>query len=141
MVGLGCGARSYTSKVHYSFDYAVDMREIRAIIDDYAATEDFGRASVGRAVDEGEARRRHLLQSLLQADGFPVADYRRRFGAEPYEDFPAELETLASRGWLANDTGTEVLRLSAEGLAYSDAIGPGFFSPGVRAAMADYELR
>ncbi|MET9849378.1 STM4012 family radical SAM protein [Streptomyces ossamyceticus] len=140
MIGLGCGARSYTSRLHYSFDYAVAMREIRGIIDDYTATEDFGRAVHGREVDEDEARRRHLLQSLLQARGLPVADYRRRFGADPYDDFPAELERLAARGWLAK-AGGEALKLSDEGLAHSDAIGPDFFSPAVRAAMADYELK
>ncbi|MFF6783014.1 STM4012 family radical SAM protein [Streptomyces sp. NPDC012510] len=140
MIGLGCGARSYTSTLHYSFDYAVDMREIRGIIDDYTATEDFGRAVHGREVDEDEARRRHLLQSLLQARGLPVADYRRRFGSDPYADFPEELERLASRGWLV-ESGDGLLRLSAEGLAHSDAIGPCFFSPAVRAAMAAYEAK
>jgi oxygen-independent coproporphyrinogen-3 oxidase len=29
MIGLGCGARSYTSRPHYSFDYAVDMGAVR----------------------------------------------------------------------------------------------------------------
>ncbi|WP_336082600.1 STM4012 family radical SAM protein [Nocardia sp. SSK8] len=140
MIGLGCGARSYTSRLHYSFDYAVDMREVRGIIDSYVATTDFGAAVHGRAVDGDEAARRHLLQSLLQAEGLPVDDYRRRFGRDPWDDFGPELRTLADRGWLA-DTGADLLRLSAAGLAYSDAIGPGFFSPGVRAAMAAYELR
>ncbi|MDX2547429.1 STM4012 family radical SAM protein [Streptomyces sp. WI04-05B] len=145
MIGLGCGARSYTSRLHYSFDYAVSMREIRGIVDDYTATEDFSRALHGRRVDEDEARRRHLLQSLLQAEGMPLADYRLRFGSRAYDDFPAELDTLAARGWLddggsAGD-GTERLRLSAEGLAHSDAIGPEFFSPDVRDAMAAYETK
>ncbi|GAB2879291.1 STM4012 family radical SAM protein [Streptomyces mayteni] len=140
MIGLGCGARSYTSSLHYSFDYAVGMREIRGIIDAYTATEDFGRAVHGRAVDRDEARRRHLLQSLLQARGLAVADYRHRFGATPQADFPAELATLADRGWLA-EAGPEWLRLSPEGLAHSDAVGPGFFSPTVRAAMAAYDPR
>ncbi|MFF4535240.1 STM4012 family radical SAM protein [Streptomyces aureus] len=140
MIGLGCGARSYTSTLHYSFDYAVSMREIRGIIDDYTATEDFSRALHGRRVDEDEARRRHLLQSLLQAEGLPMADYRRRFGSEPYEDFPAEIDALDARGWLA-DGQEERLRLSAEGLAHSDAIGPEFFSPAVRDAMAAYERK
>lgn len=140
MIGLGCGARSYTSRLHYSFDYAVSMREIRGIIDDYTATEDFSRALHGRWVDEDEARRRHLLQSLLQAEGLPVAEYRLRFGSRPYDDFPAELDTLAARGWLDGD-GAEQLRLSAEGLAHSDAIGPEFFSPDVRATMAAYETK
>lgn len=140
MIGLGCGARSYTSSLHYSFDYAVDMGEIRTIIDAYTDTEDFGRAVHGRYVDGGEARRRHLLQSLLQARGMPLAEYRGRFGTDPHEDFPAELAAFAARGWLEG-AGTEggELRLTPEGLAHSDALGPALFSPAVRAAMAAYD--
>ncbi|MFF8266828.1 STM4012 family radical SAM protein [Streptomyces sp. NPDC016562] len=140
MIGLGCGARSYTSALHYSFDYAVDMGEIRTIIDDYTATEDFSRADRGWSMDGGEARRRHLLQSLLQARGMPLAEYRERFGAGPYEDFPVELADFAARGWLEGaGTRGEWLRLSPEGLAHSDALGPALFSPAVRAAMAAYD--
>ncbi|CAM5352144.1 coproporphyrinogen III oxidase [Streptomyces avidinii] len=158
MIGLGCGARSYTSALHYSFDYAVDMGEVRRIIDDYTATDGAGfrRAPIGREVDGDEARRRHLLQSLLQARGMPLADYRGRFGTDPYADFPAELAAFAARGWLegagtdggagggahhGSDGGTEdgQLRLTAEGLAHSDALGPELFSPSVRAAMAAYD--
>ncbi|MBF6349310.1 MULTISPECIES: STM4012 family radical SAM protein [Nocardia] len=140
MIGLGCGARSYVRGLHYSFDYAVGINEIRAIIDSYTATTDFGYAVHGREIDEDEARRRFLLQSILQADGLVIADYRGRFGTDPHTDFPAELGVLADRGWLTATTGG-LLRLSPEGLAYSDAIGPEFFSPAVRAAMDDYELR
>ncbi|MET7638569.1 STM4012 family radical SAM protein [Streptomyces sp. NPDC005438] len=140
MIGLGCGARSYTSALHYSFDYAVSSREVRALVDAYTATGDFTRAEVGRYVDRDEARRRHLLQSLLQASGLETADYRARFGTDPAADFPGELARLAAYGWLA-ETAPERIRLSEEGLAHSDAIGPLFFSPSVRAAMAAYELR
>ncbi|MFJ7192502.1 STM4012 family radical SAM protein [Streptomyces bacillaris] len=141
MIGLGCGARSYTSALHYSFDYAVDMREIRSIIDSFTATQDFSRAEVGRYVDEEEARRRHLLQSVLQAAGLPVADYRARFGTDPWADFPAELAEFAARGWLDEGAPEGLLRLSPLGLAHSDALGPALFSPGVRAAMAAYERK
>ncbi|MET9554585.1 STM4012 family radical SAM protein [Streptomyces sp. NPDC006645] len=141
MIGLGCGARSYTSDLHYSFDYAVGTREIRTIIDGYTTTEDFSRAEVGRAVDGDEARRRHLLQSLLQAEGMAVDSYRERFGSRPADDFPAELDRFAGLGWLDTDAGPGLLRLSPEGLAYSDALGPALFSPAVRAAMASYELK
>ncbi|WP_327112294.1 STM4012 family radical SAM protein [Streptomyces sp. NBC_01341] len=141
MIGLGCGARSYTSSLHYSFDYAVEMREVRGIIDGFTATADFSRAEVGRYVDEGEARRRHLLQSLLQARGMRTAEYRDRFGADPYADFRAELELFATRGWLDGTTDPGLLRLSPEGLAHSDALGPELFSPEVRAAMAAYEAK
>ncbi|MFF9482132.1 STM4012 family radical SAM protein [Streptomyces sp. NPDC014733] len=139
MIGLGCGARSYTSRLHYSFDYAVGMREVRGIIDAYTATEDFTRAEVGRYVEGDEARRRHLLQSVLQAVGLELDGYRVRFGTHPADDFPAELAAFTARGWLTERDG--LLRLTPEGLAHSDALGPELFSPAVRAAMAAYELK
>ncbi|WNI21082.1 STM4012 family radical SAM protein [Streptomyces sp. ITFR-16] len=142
MIGLGCGARSYTSRLHYSFDYAVEMRRVRTIIDAYTATEDFSHAEVGRYTDGDEARRRHLLQSVLQAGGMELSGYRERFGTSPYEDFPAETAGFEARGWLDQGAAAEgLLRLSPEGLAHSDALGPELFSPAVRAAMAAYEVR
>jgi oxygen-independent coproporphyrinogen III oxidase len=143
MVGLGCGARSYTSELHYSFDYAVDMRQIRRIVDDYTArrTEDFRYADFGWHMTAEEARRRHLLQSLLQAEGMPVEDYRTRFGTSPADDFPAELDRFASRGWLDGSAAPALLRLSPEGLAHSDALGPELFSAAVRDRMAAYETK
>ncbi|MFJ5774188.1 STM4012 family radical SAM protein [Streptomyces sp. NPDC093094] len=142
MIGLGCGARSYTAGLHYSFDYAVGMHEIRGIIDDYTArpAADFAHAEYGRRMDADEARRRHLVQSLLQAEGLRTADYRARFGRLPADDFGPELERFAGRGWLT-ETGDGVLRLTPEGLAHSDAIGPELFSPAVRAAMDAYERK
>lgn len=142
MIGLGCGARSYTSRLHYSFDYAVEMREVRNIIDGYTATEDFSHAEVGRFTDGDEARRRHLLQSVLQAEGMRLSEYRARFGTSADEDFPAELALFEARGWLDADAAAAgLLRLTPEGLAHSDALGPDLFSPAVRAAMAAYELK
>ncbi|GAA3829861.1 STM4012 family radical SAM protein [Streptomyces chiangmaiensis] len=141
MVGLGCGARSYTTTLHYSFDYAVDMHRIRAIIDDYTARSaaDFHHADYGWKMNGDDARRRHLLQSLLQAEGMPVADYRARFGTSPGDDFTAELDRFRDRGWLDDSTGPGLLRLSPEGLAHSDALGPELFSPAVRERMTAYE--
>lgn len=139
MIGLGCGARSYTAALHYSFDYAVGMHQIRGIIDDYVATTDFTHAEVGHPMTPDESRRRHLVQSLLQAEGLAVADYRARFGSTPAEDFGPELAGFADRGWLTEDS--RLVRLTPEGLAHSDAVGPELFSPAVRAAMAAYERK
>lgn len=140
MVGLGCGSRSYTSRLHYSFDYAVNATEVRRIVDDYVGTQDFTRAEVGRWMGPEESRRRHLVQSLLQAEGLAVAGYRERFGSTPAEDFPVELAGFAARGWLADGAGQRLV-LSPEGLAHSDAVGPALFSAEVRALMAGYRAK
>jgi oxygen-independent coproporphyrinogen-3 oxidase len=137
MIGLGCGSRSYTSSLHYSFDYAVSAPEVRGIIDDYVATEDFGRAEVGFRLDQAEQRRRHFLQSLLQAEGLDESGYLRRFGTRAADDFDEQLEPLRARGFLTEGA----LRLTPEGLAWSDAIGPTLFSSAVRDAMRAYALK
>ena len=136
MIGLGCGARSYTSTLHYSLDYAVSAHEVRGIIDDYLATEYFGYAEVGFPLDADEQRRRHFLQSLLQTEGVDVGEYIGRFGTSPHDDFSPEIAQLRSAGFLA-----DALRLTPEGLAWSDGIGPLIFSDPVRAAMRAYELK
>ncbi|WP_329498038.1 STM4012 family radical SAM protein [Kitasatospora herbaricolor] len=139
MVGLGCGSRSYTAGLHYSFDYAVDATQVRSIIDEYVSTTDFGHAEYGHRMDGGEARRRHLVQSLLQAEGLDLDDYRRRFGTAAPDDFAAELAALRAAGRLADAPGR--LRLTPEGLAHSDTVGPDLFSPAVRDLMAAYEAK
>jgi oxygen-independent coproporphyrinogen-3 oxidase len=134
MVGLGCGARSYTRRLHYSFDYAVSVGAVRGIVDDYLRRRaaDFGVAEVGFRLDEAEQRLRWLVKSLLRASGVDLAAYRGRFGSTRADDFP-HLATLTDRG-LAVDTG-DGLVLTAAGLARSDAIGPWLVSDHVRACM------
>lgn len=136
MVGLGCGARSYTTALHYSFDYAVGVRHVRGILDDYLSRpeEDFDAAEVGFALDGAEQRRRWLLKSLLRAEGLSATGYLARFGTAVDDDFPA-LARLRDAGYLDGH------RLTAEGLARSDAIGPWLVSAGVRAAMAGHVTR
>ncbi|GII57173.1 coproporphyrinogen III oxidase [Planotetraspora thailandica] len=141
MVGLGCGARSYTRELHYSHEYAVGARHVRAIIDEFVRlpASAFAVANVGFRLDEEDRRRRHLIQSLLQAEGMSRASYRSRFGADVLADFGGELDRFAALGWL--EAGDETVRLTADGLAYSDAIGPALFSGRVRALMDAYEER
>ena len=139
MVGLGSGARSYTSGLHYSFEYAVEIGHVRRIIDEYIATDDFSTAAVGFALSEGERRRRHLIQSLLQAEGTDRSFYKKRFSADPWADFADELAPLADVGWVTRDASA--IRLTAEGLGWSDAIGPALFSPDVRSLMDGYQAQ
>jgi oxygen-independent coproporphyrinogen-3 oxidase len=140
MVGLGCGARSYTESLHYSFDYAVSVRGVRAIIEDYLSRPagDFARAEVGFALDPTEQRRRWLVKTLLRAEGVDRQVWHNRFGADVLDDFP-QLSTVADRGWLV-DSATRIW-LTDEGLARGDLIGPWLVSGPVRTAMAGYALR
>ncbi|MFK3982244.1 radical SAM protein [Micromonospora sp. NPDC050397] len=140
MVGLGCGARSYTTDLHYSFDYAVGVGQVRAIIDDYLRRpeSDFDVAEVGFRLDGVEQRRRWLVKSLLRSEGFATATYHDRFGTAVADDFP-QLDRLARRGWLA--TEDDRLSLTDDGIERADAIGPWLVSGPVRTAMAEYALR
>ncbi|MEV7794462.1 STM4012 family radical SAM protein [Streptomyces sp. NPDC087512] len=141
MVGLGVGARSFTTGLHYTTDYAVAVPEVRRIIDEYIATptEEFRRAQWSFRMDDDERRRMFVLGMLLESGGLPVERYHERFGSLPQEDFPAEFALVTERGWVERDEA--VLRLTPEGMAWADAIGPLFFSPRVNEAMATYQDR
>ena len=140
MVGLGCGARSYTRGLHYSLDYAVGPKGVKGIIADYLARDaaEFALAEHGFTLDDDEQRRRYLLQSVLHAEGLDAARYAGRFGTDAADDFP-DLRTFADLGLLVYDAG----RWSPTplGLERSDAIGPWFFSDRVRTLMAGYEAK
>lgn len=139
MVGLGCGARSYTGRVHYSSEYAVGSREVRSIISSYSERTEasFGEVGYGFRLDSEERRRRYMLLSLL-ADGVDLAVYRQRFCTEALEDFP-ELEELEAHG-LARKSGGMV-QLTAAGVERSDMIGPWLHSGQVQAMMKEYAWR
>ncbi|NVJ20345.1 MULTISPECIES: STM4012 family radical SAM protein [Myxococcus] len=139
MVGLGCGARSYTGQVHYSSEYAVGSREVRSIIASYSArtSESFGEVGYGFRLDGEERRRRYMLLSLL-AEGVDFATYREQFCTDVLEDFPELLE-LEVHGLARRDE--TALRLTAAGVELSDLIGPWLHSTGVRELSQEYAWR
>lgn len=139
MIGLGCGARSYTRELHYSTEWAVGARGVRGILDRWVQRDDagFAVADHGFVLDADDQRRRWSILSLLSEHGLGRAAYRARFGGDPTADLP-ELTQLAAHGF-ARDAGG-VLQLTPEGVARADAIGPWLYSHRVRSLMADYEL-
>jgi oxygen-independent coproporphyrinogen-3 oxidase len=138
MIGLGPGARSYTQALHYSTEYAVGQSGVRAIIESFNARErEFAFADYGAELDPAEQRRRYVLKSLLRADGVSYPTYQRRFGSAVMQDLPELVELLQLD--LTIESG-EGLRLNAEGLAWSDTIGPWLYSNAVTARMNAYEL-
>lgn len=140
MVGLGCGARSYTRTTHYSSEYAVGQKGIRAIIADYVnrPMEHFAYAHYGFTLDEGEQRRRYAIKSVLHGDGLEWAAYYAYFGTHAADDLPLLID-LIQRGW-ATDDGA-VLRLTETGMEWSDTIGPWLYSGAVNELMQAYDLQ
>lgn len=135
MVGLGCGARSYTRGVHYATRYGVSRQATESIIADYVAAARYDIADYGFVLSEPEQKRRYVLKAILHREGLALRAYAERFGGDALRDFP-ELRVLLSAEWAVRAEGE--LRLTAEGLAYSDAIGDWLISPQVRERMEGY---
>jgi len=140
MVGLGCGARSYTRELQYAMPYATGPAAIRGILGDYAARDakSFAQVDHGFELDEGEQRRRYVALTLLNQAGLPRAAYRQRFGSDALTDLP-QLEELETLG-LASKTDRH-LRLNQAGLERSDAIGPWLHSPRVTRLIKSFVLQ
>jgi oxygen-independent coproporphyrinogen-3 oxidase len=141
MVGLGCGARSYTRSLHYSTEYAVAPGAVRSLIRDYSqrSEADFESADYGYLLDPEDQLRRYLIQSLLQAEGISLEAYRARFNSSLYDDLP-EVALLHEFG-LADESQAGRLQLSERGLERSDVIGPWLYSKKARERMERYEWR
>ncbi|EEF59510.1 STM4012 family radical SAM protein [Pedosphaera parvula] len=139
MIGLGCGARSYTRNLHYAMPYAVDSINVRNLIQSFnQTTEDqFAHADYGFILDDSEQKRRYVAQTLLLASGLPLDFYQKRFGTSVFEDLPelCELEVL---GFAVRES--QLLRLTTEGMERSDVIGPWLYSPQVVELMRNCKL-
>lgn len=140
MVGLGCGARSYTRALHYSTEYAVGRTGVRSILESYLRreAESFAAADCGFRLDDDEQRRRYVLKSLLRVEGLSREAYRDRFGSEANQDLPG-LARLVEAG-LVTRSETH-LKPTEAGLERSDAVGPWLYSERVRRSMEAYPLR
>lgn len=138
MVGLGCGARSYTRKLHYSSEYAVGVNGIHGIIESYSKCANFTLADYGVYLPPEEERRRFVIKSLLRADGLELGSYLQRFGGSVLDEFP-QLAELSSEGLAFVESDT--LKLTEAGLELSDAIGPWLYSTNMHDLMMSYELR
>lgn len=140
MVGLGCGARSYTQGLHYSSEYAVGQTGVREILHDFVQRPEssFDLASHGFGLDQLEQQRRFTIQSLLQVSGLDLHFYRSRFGSDVFQDLPQLLELMPLEMATRNEN---VLKLTVLGLERSDAIGPWLYSSQAQLLMQGYELR
>ena len=140
MLGLGCGARSYTQRTHYSSEYAVGAQGVRAILRNYIGQSDtfFAQAHYGYELTDDDARRRYVIQSLLQAEGMSLDAYRARFSGDVFQHLP-HLHALGEHGLTEQRNG--VLMLTEAGLERSDAVGPWLYPAPVATLMEAFDLQ
>ena len=144
MVGLGCGARSYTRGA--ALLARLRRRRRRACGRSSPTTlarpaEAFAVADYGFRLDADEQRRRYVLQSLLHADGLDAAPRTRAGSAPtPLDDLPelAELEPTRAGG---THDGGRLAPDRARAWSARTRSGPGSTRRAVRALMAEYEWR
>ncbi len=140
MIGLGVGARSYTTELHYSTEYAVGRTGVRSIIADYLKRDasEFATAQYGYQLPLDDQRRRFALQSILQTGGLDLTLYEIRFGGSAVEHLP-QLTELLEADLARFDDGT--LTLTPAGMERSDAVGPWLYSSQVQELMGEFDLR
>ncbi len=140
MIGLGPGARSYTSSLHYSSEYAVSGAHVRKIIAEYNQSDeqDFTIANYGAWLSYDDQCRRYLIRSLLQEDGLNEKAFTARFGTEVRQVIP-QVDEVVELGFA--EWNNKHLKLNSDGLAHSDVIGPWLYSDSVLARMEEYELK
>lgn len=133
MLSCGAGGRSYLGNLHYAIPYAVRQQAIADEIDHYIRTTDFMTAANGFLLSTEEMQIRFIIKNLMYHRGVDLAEYEKRFGEKPDRNLFRE---FTDRGWI-EETG-RIVRLTEEGMAYSDYIGQAFISPVVRKLMSEY---
>jgi oxygen-independent coproporphyrinogen-3 oxidase len=139
MIGLGCGARSYTRALHYSSEYAVGSMGVREIIGAYIdhSDESFACVDYGCEVGVDEQRRRWLIKSLFHLSGLDVSRYIDLFGAHPADEFVA-VRQMIDDAYLVERDGLIVP--TAAGFEWSDALAPMLFSDAVQGRSREYQF-
>lgn len=133
MLSCGAGGRSYLGNLHYATPYAVRQQAIADEIDHYIRTTDFMTAANGFLLSTEEMQIRFIIKNLMYHRGVDLAEYEKSFGEKPDRNLFRE---FTDRGWI-EETG-RIVRLTEEGMAYSDYIGQAFISPVVRKLMSEY---
>ena len=133
MLSCGAGGRSYLGNLHYATPYAVRQQAIADEIDHYIRTTDFMTAANGFLLSTEEMQIRFIIKNLMYHRGVDLAEYEKRFGEKQDRNLFRE---FTDRGWI-EETG-RIVRLTEEGMAYSDYIGQAFISPVVRKLMSEY---
>lgn len=138
MIGIGAGARSYTSTLHYSSHYAVSRKAIKSIIHEYSEKqiEDFNIINYGIQLTREEQIRRFFIKSLIDGGQLNSTNFKKQFGQSIF-DFEI-INELFDNKWLEQEDN--MVRLSVKGMEMEDYIGPALFSNHIKEQMKTFQL-
>lgn len=137
-LALGCGGRSYLGALHFCSPYAVRGEECRRRLKEFEETADYTKITHGILLSLEEQKRRYVIRHLLIYPGLDKARYEERFHTSVRKDFPILGSWLEQR-YIEEADGC--LRLTEDGMAYSDFLGPQLISKEVRGRMMEWEER
>lgn len=140
MLGLGAGARSYTTELHYSSEYAVGRSGIKEIINNYVNLNrrDLFEINYGIYLNKEEQKRRYIIKSILHEEGLSKARFKKLYHIDPLDCLP-QLNQLFDLQML--EENEDLLTLNQQGMEASDAIGPWLYSDATMDLIRKFELR
>ena len=139
MIGVGAGARSYTTNFHYSTDYAVAKKEIKTIIDKYSYKENFENVSHGIHLNNDEQKRRFLIKSITDGGTLNTIQYQNYFQSDVFNDFEMASH-LVNDNYLEEKTNNNY-KLTLKGMCYEDVIGPALYSTDIKNRIHNYSWK
>ena len=130
-IGLGAGARSYTSSLNYSTQFAVNRNKVLSIVNEYTkqSNKNLHEIQYGIKLNKIEQKIRFILKSLIDGSSLNPTDYHNRFSSNPFDEF-ALLQKLVEHKMLEEKSGH--WKLSTKGMENEDLIGPAFYSNNIK---------
>ena len=135
-LSIGCGGRSYLGNLHFCTPYFVRQKECSMLLKRYLDTNDYRKITHGFFLNKEEEKRRYIIKNILFTSGLDRKNYKGSFGEDVEKEFPI-LTSWMEKGYLKEEKDT--LKLTAEGMALSDDLGPQLISSEVKGRMEEWE--
>ena len=102
----------------------------------YLATNDYREITHGFFLNKEEEKRRYIIKNILFTSGLKKESYNKNFGEDVEKEFSI-LTTWMEKGYLKEEGNT--YKLTKEGMALSDYLGPQLISAKVKGRMEEWE--
>ena len=135
-LSIGCGGRSYLGNLHFCTPYYVRQKDCNMQLERYLATKDHRKITHGFFLDKEEEKRRYVIKNILFTSGLNMGNFRKNFGKDVDKEF-AILDIWKEKGYLKKEGDT--YKLTTEGMALSDYLGPQLISSNVKGRMEEWE--